>query len=44
EKFEYYQTLKEKKYGFLKGTLLRWWMNLDVAYAYLLTIFQRLKR
>jgi hypothetical protein len=44
EKFEYYQTLKEKKYGFLKGTLLRWWMNLDVAYAYLLTILQRLKR
>ncbi|TDO94814.1 esterase/lipase [Halanaerobium saccharolyticum] len=43
-KFEYYQTLKEKKYGVLKGTLLRWWMNLDVAYAYLLTIFQRLKR
>jgi esterase/lipase len=44
EKFEYYQTLKEKKYGIIKGTLLRWWMNLDVAYAYLLTIFQRLKR
>jgi hypothetical protein len=37
EKFEYYQTLKEKKYGFLKGTLLRWWMNLDVAYAYYLS-------
>ncbi|RCW56527.1 glycosyltransferase [Halanaerobium sp. ST460_2HS_T2] len=43
QKFEYYQTLKEKKYGFLKGTLLRWWMNIDVAYAYLLTVFQRLK-
>jgi glycosyltransferase involved in cell wall biosynthesis len=44
QKFGYYQTLKEKKYGFLKGTILRWWMNIDVAYAYLLTIFQRLKR
>jgi len=44
QKFDYYQTLKEKKYGFLKGTLLRWWMNIDVAYAYLLTVFQRLKR
>jgi esterase/lipase len=44
QKFEYYQTLKEKKYGFFKGTILRWWMNFDVAYAYLLTVFQRLKR
>jgi len=44
KEFDYYQTLKEKKYGFLKGTFLRWWMNIDVAYAYLLTIFQRLKR
>ena len=33
--FQYYQTLKEAKYGFVKGTLLRWWMNFDVSMAYL---------
>ena len=38
KKFDYYQTLKEKKYGFLKGTALRWWMNIDVGYAYILTM------
>lgn len=42
-KFEYYQTLKEKKYGFLKGTALRWWMNLDVCYAYYLSIMHKIK-
>ena len=31
--FPYFQTLKEKKYGFFKGTFLRWWMNFDVAIA-----------
>ncbi|MBU3907058.1 MAG: alpha/beta fold hydrolase [Nanoarchaeota archaeon] len=35
KKFDYSQTLKETKYGFLRGTLLRWWMNLDVAMAVL---------
>ncbi len=34
KKFSYYQTLKEKKYGFIKGTLLRWKMNADVSAAY----------
>lgn len=27
------QPIKESKYGFLKGTYLRWWMNLDVILA-----------
>ena len=40
KRFAYYQTLKEKKYGFLKGTVLRWWMNFDVAYAYLLVLLK----
>lgn len=43
-KFEYYQTLKEKKYGFFRGTALRWWMNLDVGYAYCLSIMYQIKR
>jgi len=38
KKFPYYQTLKEKKYGFFKGTMLRWWMNFDVATAYFLAL------
>ena len=33
--FNYYQTLKEAKYGIIKGTLLRWWMNFDVSMAFL---------
>jgi esterase/lipase len=33
--FNYSQTLKESKYGFFKGTFLRWWMNLDVFMAVL---------
>jgi glycosyltransferase involved in cell wall biosynthesis len=40
-KFDYYQTLKEKKYGFIKGTILRWWMNMDVLYAYIASMFER---
>ena len=44
KKFDYYQTLKEKKYGFLKGTALRWWMNLDVGYAYFLSTIDKIKR
>ena len=43
-KFNYYQTLKEKKYGFVKGTILRWWMNLDVLYAYIASMFERRKK
>jgi len=35
ESFPYFQTLKETKYGFFKGTYLRWKMNLDVLLAYL---------
>lgn len=38
KKFGYYQTLKEKKYGLVQGTFLRWWMNFDVLYAYLLVM------
>lgn len=44
KQFDYYQTVKEKKYGFLRGTFLRWWMNLDVGYAYLLTMLLRGKK
>ncbi|HET8574731.1 MAG TPA: alpha/beta fold hydrolase [Candidatus Paceibacterota bacterium] len=33
--FPYFQTLKETKYGFVKGTALRWSMNFDVFRAYL---------
>lgn len=33
--FDYTQVIKESKYGILKGTVLRWWMNFDVACAYL---------
>jgi len=33
--FNYNQPIKETKYGFLKGTFLRWWMNLDVFMAVL---------
>lgn len=32
--FNYSQPIKEKKYGFIIGTILRWWMNLDVFLAY----------
>ena len=31
----YFQTLKEAKYGFFKGTYLRWRMNFDVLLAYI---------
>ena len=44
KKFEYYQTLKEKKYGFLRGTILRWWMNFDVSCAYFFSIINQIKR
>lgn len=33
--FKYTQPTKESKYGFLRGTLLRWWMNFDVLSAYI---------
>ncbi len=45
EVMSYYQTLKEKKYGFWKGTFLRWWMNLDVFSAMLrFNLYDRWKK
>lgn len=44
EKFDYYQTIKEKKYGIVNGTLLRWWMNFDVMYAYIFSIINILNK
>jgi esterase/lipase len=41
--FNYYQTIKEKKYGIVKGMILRWWMYLDVGVAYSLVIFNKFK-
>ncbi len=32
---EHYHSIKELKHGVIKGTLLRWWMNYDVALAIL---------
>lgn len=32
--FNYSQPIKEKKYGLIKGTILRWWMNVDVILSY----------
>jgi esterase/lipase len=40
QKFDYYQTLKEKKCGIIRGTFLRWWMNFDVMYAYILSLIK----
>lgn len=37
--FQYYQTLKEKKYGLLQGTYFRWIMNFDVTIAYMKVVF-----
>ncbi len=31
--FSHSQPLKESKYGFFRGTYLRWWMNFDVTLA-----------
>ncbi|MBI2674084.1 MAG: alpha/beta fold hydrolase [Candidatus Zambryskibacteria bacterium] len=38
--FNYSQPIKEKKYGFLRGTYLRWSMNIDVFLAYLREIIE----
>jgi len=38
QEFPYYQTLKEEKYGFFRGTVLRWKMNFEVLYAYILAL------
>ena len=38
--FNYSQPTKEKKYGFVRGTILRWGMNLDVLLAYSREIFE----
>lgn len=32
--YDYTQPVKESKYGFWRGTFLRWWMNADIAWAY----------
>ncbi len=34
--FDYSQPLKESKYGVVRGTLLRWWMNFDVLCAWII--------
>ncbi|MEK6928676.1 MAG: alpha/beta fold hydrolase [Nanoarchaeota archaeon] len=39
--FSHSQPIKEKKYGLLKGTLLRWWMNFDVMSAYVSCFFMK---
>lgn len=39
QRFNFGQTIKEKKYGVWKGTVLRWKMNMDVLYVYLHTLF-----
>ncbi len=39
KEFNYSQPIKEKKYGIVKGTLLRWWMNFDVVSSYIRNLF-----
>ncbi|HLC86737.1 MAG TPA: alpha/beta fold hydrolase [Candidatus Nanoarchaeia archaeon] len=39
--FDYYQILKEKKYGFFKGFSLRWRLNFNVFNAYISCIFMK---
>lgn len=41
---DYSQTLKETKYGLLRGTFLRWWMNLDVVFSYAMNFFTKGRR
>ncbi len=43
KRFDYYQTLKETKYGFFQGMLQRWRMNIDFSYAYWLIFLYWLK-
>src|SRR3989344_6029075 len=40
--FNYSQPVKESKYGFWKGTILRWGMNLDVFYVFCRNFFEEL--
>ncbi|MDO8569425.1 MAG: alpha/beta fold hydrolase [bacterium] len=40
--FNYSQPIKENKYGFIKGTYLRWGMNLDVFLVYIREIIERI--
>lgn len=42
--FDYSQPLKETKYGLMRGTYLRWSMNMDVLLAYAREIIERLFR
>jgi esterase/lipase len=39
--FNYSQPIKEQKYNFLRGTSLRWKMNLSVLFAYCKIIFSK---
>ncbi|MFH1238126.1 MAG: alpha/beta fold hydrolase [archaeon] len=41
--FDYSQPVKEKKYGFFRGTILRWAMNMDVLFVYVREIFGKHK-
>jgi len=42
--FDYSQPTKEKKYGFWRGFILRWWMNFDVGVAYARSIIDNIFR
>lgn len=42
--FPYYQILKERKYGFVKGTIHRWQMYYDVFLAYMKIFFMLCKQ
>jgi len=39
--YDYSQPVKESKYGLLRGTFLRWWMNVDVFFAYIRIFFTK---
>ena len=41
--FDYKQTRKEVKYGFVRGTFFRWWMNLDVFTACAIAQLRKIK-
>ena len=43
KRFAYYQTIKEEKYGAIRGDFLRWWMYFDVFTAYILIAYYELK-
>lgn len=39
--YDYSQPAKERKYGIFTGTILRWWMNLDVFAVYMRNFLSR---